>query len=234
MKYIKVYESWVNEAESAKLDVNKPQAYPMLKLTQGELYTGNEENLRKTLASLYSRGIEKKEISETDPYSVVNFFNIKITSVDGKKGTMSFKFAKAKQDVSLTTDLKVTAGFESIMGELGYDDVKSEASLEKIKNAFLVYPKTTDKSKVITKSEDNSIKVLTESAIIIILPTEPYDKEDLAINLLNLCIAKGEPKDCVVGQSSAYIALEFKIPGALSSTQYGDDRFFANKIFKKA
>ena len=73
MKYIKVYESWVNEAESAKFDVNKPQAYPMLKLTQGELYTGNEENLRKTLASLYSRSIEKKEVSETDPYGVVNF-----------------------------------------------------------------------------------------------------------------------------------------------------------------
>ena len=35
MKYIKIYESWLNEAESAKFDANKPQTYPMLKLTQG-------------------------------------------------------------------------------------------------------------------------------------------------------------------------------------------------------
>lgn len=233
MKYIKIYESWVNEAESAKFDVNKPQSYPMLKITQGELYSGNEENFRKTLASLYSRGIEKKEVSESDPYGVINFFNIKIKSIDSKKNSMAFKFAKAQQDVSITTELKITAGFTSVMNEMGYD-IKSESGLEQIKNAFLVYPKATDKSKVITKSEDGSIKVSTESAVIVILPKEPYDKEDLAINLDSLCIAKGEARDCVVGQSSAYIALEFKVPGALSSTQYGDDKFFTKTIFKKA
>lgn len=233
MKYIKIYESWLNEAESAKFDANKPQTYPMLKLTQGELYTGNEENLRKTLASLYSRGVEKKEVSETDPYGVVNFFNLKITSIDAKKSVMNFKFAQSKQDVSITTPLKVTAGFTSIMDEMGYD-IKSESGLEKIKNVFLIYPKTIDKSKVISKSEDGSVKVSTESAIILFLPTEPYDKEDLAINLDSLCIAKGEARDCVIGQSSAYIALEYKVPGALSSTQYGDDKFFSKTIFKKA
>lgn len=233
MKYIKIYESWLNEAESAKFDANKPQTYPMLKLTQGELYTGNEENFRKTLASLYSRGIEKKEVSETDPYGVVNFFNLKITSIDAKKSLISFKFAKAQQDVSITTEVNVTPGLSNRMAKWGCD-IKSESELEKMKNVFLVYPKSVDKSKVITKSEDGSVKVSTEFAIILILPGEPYNKKDLAISADSLCIAKGEPKYNYLGQSSSYIALDFKVPGTLTATNLGDKKYFANKIFKKA
>ena len=235
MKYIKVYESWVNEAESAKFDVNKPQAYPMLKLTQGELYTGNEENLRKTLASLYSRSIEKKEVSETDPYGVVNVFNIKITGIDDKKSLLYFKFASAKKDVTIQTEIKnYTTLYNGLQREdFGYD-IKSDAGREKIKNAYLIYPKDTDKSKVITKSEDGNVIVLTESSIIVFLPPKPYDEEELAIDLDAICIAKKEKKGCIVGQTCSYISFKLGPLGTLSSTNLGDEKFFANKIFKKA
>jgi hypothetical protein len=233
MKYIQVFESWLNEAEEAKFDPNKPQSYPMLKMTQGQLYSGNEDAFRKSLASLYSRSLEKKETSESDPYSVVNVFAIKIKGVDSKKNTMSFKFAKAQQDVSITTEFKVTASFTNFMDEMGYD-IKSEAGLEKIKNAFLIYPKATDKSKVITKSEDGSIKVSTESAIILILPSEAYDEADLAINLDSMCIAKGQARDCVIGQSCSYASLGFNLTAPLGASEYGDDKYFKEKVFKKA
>ena len=63
MKYIQVFESWLNEAEEAKFDPNKPQAFPMLKITQENLFNANEDIFRKVLASLFSRSLEKKETS---------------------------------------------------------------------------------------------------------------------------------------------------------------------------
>lgn len=225
-----MYESWLNEAESGKFDLNKPQSFPMLKTTQGDLYSGNEENFKKTLASLYSRSIEKKEKSDSDPLAVINCFNLKIKSIDAKNSKMTFEIEK---EGSGYTEFKITAGFTNVMEELEYD-INSKSGLEEIKNAFLVFPKSMDKSKVMSKSEDGSIKVSTESAIIVILPKAPYDKGDLVISLDSVCIARGESKDCVIGQSCSYTAFEFKIPGPLSSTQWGDDKFFSSQIFKKA
>jgi hypothetical protein len=44
-----MFESWLNEASNAKFDVNKPSAFPMLKVTQGDLYGGNEQNFKKPI-----------------------------------------------------------------------------------------------------------------------------------------------------------------------------------------
>jgi hypothetical protein len=233
MKYIKVFESWLNEEEEAKFDPNKPQAFPMLKMTQEHLYSSGEDSFRKSLASMYSRSIEKKEISESDPFSIVNVFQIKLKSIDSEKLKLNFTF-KSKPDVSVSTEIKNMTGFETSLGRRFKVDTKSKESLGEIKYAYLIYPKSVDKSKVITKSEDGSIKVSTESAIILILPSEPYNKKYLAIEQSSMCIAKSESRMNVIGQSCSYTAFEYKVPGPLGSSELGNKKFFAEKIFKKA
>ena len=230
MKYIQMFESWLNEASNAKFDLSKPQSFPMLKVTQGDLYSGNEENFKKTLASLYSRSVERKQTSDSDPFTVVNFLNLSIKSIDIKNNKMKFEIENEGKGF---TEFKIVAAFTNVMDEMGYD-IKSESGLAELKNVFLVFPKSIDKSKVMSKSEDGSIKVSTDSAMIVILPKEPYDKEELAITQDSICIAKSAVKDCVIGQSCSYIALEFKIPGALSASEWGDDKYFASQLFKKA
>lgn len=229
MKYIKLFENWLNEADEIKFDPNKPEATPVTAITQGQLFGNGGADFEKNLKSLLARSFDKKETADAPSETVVVRGNFQLSELDGNKKGLRIKNTK-EPDRELLVKLSPFNGVETndTLSKVGGD--AKDTSLK----VFLVHSKSVDDSKVYWKVEKTDEGISTASASIVIFPSAIENKENLAIDMPCVIITEGKVKYVTLGQICAFASTNFSKEGVamLDKSDSGKKESLAANVFK--
>lgn len=99
MKYLKLFENWLNEAEEGEIkpfDPNKPLDTRVVDITNGDFEKANEEQKRTIIGSILAKCFEKSE-KITEPKVRVSYFKVDSFKSVGNKDDL-YRFNLKSQD----------------------------------------------------------------------------------------------------------------------------------------
>ena len=226
MKYLKLYEYWINEEEEVKFDKANPDVTPILKLTQSHLYGVQPKDTEPVLKSILNRSFNSVETSERplddvkvfSYYHLLEFKNGGIKLTNEKLPNREFLVKTPNYDRS-----KVEEEFNKV--PLALDDPKARV--------YVVSPTTVSDTKIFWKAMDFE-GISTFEACIIILPPTPKNIQGLAIDAPAIIITNGKPVYVTIGQIVTFAAKHFtkeNFPNLLKP-ETGKKDYLAVNIFK--
>lgn len=228
MKYVKLFENWLNEADEVKFDASKPEATPVTSITQKDLFGSGVKDIEKNLKSILSRSLDKTETSDKPSESVTVKSGMTLVGFDGKG--MRVKEGNAPGSAEL---LVKVVGFNKVqtndlLGKIG-TDVEDDSA-----RVFVIYGKGVDESKVYWKEEKVDQGISTASASILILPKEPQKGDDPAITMQGVIISQGKPRLVNLGQVCAFASTNFSKEGVamLDKEDSGKKESLMATVFK--
>jgi hypothetical protein len=222
MKYLQLFENWLNEAEAA-FDIKKPRLTPVLKILQKDLYSGDTRKLRWAILSMLSRSLQKnKDKFDKDSDTVSKGDDFELLKVEDAKITLWLNDSEecyvkmnAKKDA-------IIKALEWIGGEISGDDLKKSCIVTVLSEAGAgnIY---------YGKKEEN---ISTKSSVLLIIPNKPKAPEELAINLSAVVVAQDKAKIVTLGQLCAYAASKFTDFTLLEKKDSGTKDALAKEILK--
>jgi hypothetical protein len=242
MKYVKLFENWLNEAEEGKsedgnFDPKKPWASSLLDLTKTDVFKsaklGDEythELLEKFIPSVICKGIEKKQsLSSCDQYEA-NMVSLSFgATLDGKMNKETGKNSKYIQLGSLGDKLTFLL-----------TNVEKEGTLLKIiKNMevgnwmLMVYPKSK-KSSIFVPKKDNKDEVYCDLKDLILVEFPDLESSGDIVTDTNLVITDKNvvQQQTTVGNLCSYASSNFENVAMLKDKEYGNDEYLASNVFK--
>jgi len=192
MKYLKLFEYWLNEAEEVNFDLNNPDVTPLTHLTQKHLYGVKPKDTEIVLKSILNKSFNAKETSETplDDIKVFGFYHL----LEYKNG-----------GIKLTHERLPNREF--LVKTPDYDRAKVEEQFNKIPlelndynaRVYVISPTSVSDTRIFWKSTGFE-GISTFEACVIILPPAPKNIQGLAIDMPAIIITNGKPVYATLGQ----------------------------------
>ena len=226
MRYLKLYEKWLNEATELKFDLTKPDVFPITKLTQGNLYGFKPKDTEIVLRSILSKSFNSVETTEVplNTINVTGFFHI----VEFKNGGLILTNEKMVNREFLVklpekTRADVDAEFKKI--PLNIDDKEARV--------YLVRPSSINDSMVFWKASEAE-GISTMYASIIILPPKPKNIQGFAVDAPAIIINYGIPYYVTLGQIITFASKKFSRESSvnLKIPELGKREYLVANIFK--
>jgi hypothetical protein len=226
MRYLKLYEKWLNEATELKFDLMKPDVFPITKLTQGNLYGFKPKDTEIVLRSILSKSFNSVETTEVplNTINVTGFFHI----VEFKNGGLI-----------LTNEKMVNREFLVKLPEKTREDVETEFKKiplnidDKEARVYLVRPSSINDSMVFWKASEAE-GISTMYASIIILPPKPTNIQGFAVDAPAILINYGIPYYVTLGQIVTFASKKFSRESAvnLRYPELGKREYLVANVFK--
>lgn len=222
MKYLQLFENWLNEAETS-FNIKKPRLTPVLKTLQKDLYSGDTRKLQWAIKSMLSRSLQKnkdKFDKDSDTVSMVN--DLELLKVEDAKITLWMNDSEECY-------VKMNAKKDAIMKALAW--IGGETSGEDLKKSCIamVLSETGSGNIYYGKKEEN---ISTKSSVLVLLPNKPKAPEELAVNLSAVVVAQDKAKIVTLGQLCAYASSKFTDFTLLEKKDSGTKDALAKEILK--
>lgn len=162
MKHLKLFELWLNEEEKLQFDIERPDVFPIMELTQGNLYGVRLIDTEIVLRSILSKSFNSVETTET-PLNTVKVY--------GYYHLSEFK----NGGIILKNDKKLNREFLVKMPDKTRADVESEFQKipldidDKTARVYVVSDENINDSMIFWKSTQAE-GISTQYASVIILP----------------------------------------------------------------
>jgi hypothetical protein len=201
MKYLKLFEYWINEEEEVKFDKANPDVTPILKLTQSHLYGVQPKDTEPVLKSILNKSFNSIETSER-PLTDVKVF--------GYYHLLEFR----NGGIKLTNEKMPNREF--LVKTPNYDRYKVEEEFNKIPldlddpnaRVYVVSPTTFSDTNIFWKSVEFE-GISTFEACVIILPPTPKNIQGYAIDAPVIIITNGKPVYVTIGQIVTFASKKF-------------------------
>lgn len=226
MRYIQLYEHWINEEEEVKFDLNNPDVTPILKLTQAHLYGVQLKDTEIVLKSILNKSFSSLETTEKplDDVKIFSYYHL----FEFRNGGLKLKNDKLPNREFLVKTpnydrYKIEEEFQKIPLEI--DDI--------IARVFVVSPTTVNDTRIFWKSVEFE-GISTLEACVIILPPKPKNIQGLAIDAPAIIITNGKPVYVTIGQIVTFASKHFtkeNFPNLLKP-ETGKKDYLAVNIFK--
>lgn len=227
MKYLKLYEHWLNEAETLKFDLAKPDVFPITDLTQLNLYGVKPKDTEIVLKSILSKSFNSVETSEVplDTVKIYGFYHLK----EFKNGGLVITNEKIpnREFLIKTPDISradVEVEFNKLPMRLDDKDAR----------VYVVAPTAINDSLIFWKSA-KAEGISTLNASVIILPPKPKNIQGFAIDAPGIIIHYGKIHFITIGQLITFASKKFSKEASvnLGLPEIGKREFLVANIFKK-
>jgi hypothetical protein len=234
MKYVKLFETWLNEADAPQQGAATPfkietaGTFPVLSITQENLYGKGPEDLQKVLKSILERSLDKKSTleGETNKVTLTSYMMNEFATPNGIniEGTKT----KDKQKLILSNN----AEFKKGLDEIAIENDKTDQQFA----SFFIYTSDTPENKLFWKS-DSGNGISTQSAAFVSFPkptASVFKGDALAIDLPIFIVAGGKSKVITLGQLCALTTSKFADLSILDKKDVGTKEKLAANIFPEA
>jgi len=223
MKYLKLFESWLNEQDEAATKQFSPEKSfesPVLDILQKDFFSiKNPEQVTKVLKSVIGRGVEKKSV-DTKESTAVTVKPLTVEEVQKGKKQLYVKGTAAGSNLEL---LKVAddSAFMKALNEIGLnaDDVGENAA-----KGYFIHTSDTPENKLYWSTESTKYGISTQAASIVFFPNEGatgVNPEAPMVELPVVIVAGGKTKVGTFGQVLAMASSKFADASILDKADAG-------------
>ena len=223
MKYLKLFESWLNEQDEAttkQFSPDKSFESPVLDILQKDFFSiKNPEQVTKVLKSVIGRGVEKKSV-DTKESTAVTVKPLTVENVLKGKKQLYVKGTAAGSNEEL---LKVAddSAFMKDLNEIGLD---ADGAGESAAKGYFIHTSDTPENKLYWSTEAVKYGISTQAASIVFFPNEGYNKvnpEAPIVELPVVIVSGGKSKVGTFGQVLAMASAKFADASMLDKTDAG-------------
>lgn len=234
MKYLKLFESWLNEQDEAaatpktEFSSSKSFATPVLDILQKDFYSAkNPDEMKKLLTSIVGRSVEKKSTDSKDS-TAVNVRVLTVEEVQKKKALLKGNTASANLE---TLKLSDDAEFTKALDEIALDASGIGADAPK---GYFIHTTDTPENKIYWEAGDVKNGISTQAAALVFMPNEGYTKvnpDGLLIDLPVVIVFGGKSKVTNFGQVLAIASTKFADASMLDKADAGTKDNLAANVF---
>jgi len=223
MKYLKLFESWLNEQDEAtakQFSPDKSFESPVLEILQKDFYSvKNPDQVTKVLRSVIGRGVEKKSVDTKESTAVT----IKPLTVEEVQQGKKKVFVKGTAPGSNVETLKLAddAEFMKALDEIALDAKGVGDSAAK---GYFIHTSDTPENKLYWSTEDTKNGISTQAASIVFFPNEGFTKvnpEAPMVELPVVIVSGGKSKVGTFGQVLAMASAKFADASMIDKTDAG-------------
>ena len=176
MKYVKLFENWLNEAEAKPFDANKPGETLIVDITQENLLKDSKET-SKILQSMFNRGMAKKDKPDVEEsVKVIPFFvgDAKDSNAEPFKQAASSSGSLVMKSI-IISDMEGKKYYVKV--ETGGSQLEDELkSLQKNKTPIFLVASAKNE---LWHTEKDGIEIITPSNEVVILLPENNQKWEI-------------------------------------------------------
>jgi len=234
MKYLKLFESWLNEQDQAaaapkvEFSPSKSFATPVLDILQKDFYSAkNPDEMRKLLTSIVGRGVEKKSTDSKDSTAV----NVRVLAIEEVGSGKALLKGTAPGSNLETMKLPKEADFIKALDEIALD---AKAIGDSAPKGFFMHTSDTPENKISWEAGDVKNGLSTQAASLVFFPNEGYTKvnpEGLLVELPIVIVFGGKSKVTNFGQLLAIAASKFSDVSMLDKADAGTKDNLAANVF---
>lgn len=234
MKYVKMFESWLNEQDEVagtapKKEFSPAKSFetPVLDIQQKDIFSKNPEEALKILRSVVGRGVEKKSTDTKESTAVV----VRPLSIE-EMGTKKV-LVKGTAPGSNVETLKLAddAAFIKALDSLALD---AKAIGTEAPKGFFIHTTDTPENKIYWSAGDVKNGLSTQAAALVFLPNEGFTKvnsDGLLVDLPVVIVTGGKAKEATFGQLLAMAASKFSDASILDKADAGTKENLAASVF---
>jgi hypothetical protein len=223
MKYLKLFESWLNEQDEAATKQFSPEKSfesPVLDILQKDFFSiKNPEQVTKVLKSVIGRGVEKKSV-DTKESTAVTVKPLTVEELQQGKKKVLLKGTAPGSNLE-TLKLADDAEFMKALDEIALDAKGIGDSAAK---GYFIHTSDTPENKLYWSTEDTKYGISTQAASIVFFPNEGFTKvnpEAPMVELPVVIVSGGKSKVGTFGQVLAMASSKFADASMLDKTDAG-------------
>lgn len=234
MKYVKLFESWLNEQDEPAGTTPKKEFSPaksfetsVLDIQQKDIFTKNPEEGKKLLTSIVGRGVEKKS-TDTKESTAVVVRPLAIEEMGIKKVLVKGMDSGSKLE---TLKLDNEGAFIKALDSLALD---AKGIGDDAPKGFFIHTADTPENKIYWSAGEVKNGLSTQSAALVFLPREGNTKvnaDGLLVDLPVVIVLGGKAKEATFGQLLALASTKFADASILDKADAGTKENLAASVF---
>lgn len=219
MKYLKLFENWLNEAEgeTKPFDPKNPSETLIFDISNEDIFK-NSESIDMILKSIFSKAFDKQELKDSESVSVITLYpyefaaDNKFLELHSKPSGQGDKYIMKSSDITK---------FGQKLTQLG-------VSVNDFKDNKIIYLVTLGNNQN-WKDSDNNIK-LDQKTFFVFADTQPQDQKQSLESEWIVVTDLNNPMKVSLGQLAAFSSTKFENLAMLKDKEAGSPVMIA-KLF---